>query len=862
MARLRIPHPPEGVPAHIDLPAEGATLGREVDNSIRLAVSSVSRHHATLAFQGGAWWVEDRGSANGTFVNDQAVQRALLRPGDRLRLGDLTLVLEDTPPPPAPRRRRGACLLGCLGVLVALGVGTWASWTWIEGQVRALLPRPAATAPTTAPLRQAQAVLSPPRVVTPSGADQPSVTVLKRLPRPLPRGLEALTIAAVGGEGSHRLDQPVVLEFPYDPARLAEGVNPDERLALAHLDEGTGRWILAAAQVDPARRVLRTRTRHLSVWSTVYITRGFHVHRSRRFSVVFSPGEPIVFGKVKGRAGQVDAWDFATDLGRTLDGALERYERAGFRPPEGDSGEDGRIWAFLGHATEDWLGQEAAESQWVAFSGNLLFPANYDTPRQAEHDAAHELFHKIQNRDLNLVSMDRRRWWIEATADYAAARIALQQGGTDTTMGERIRPRYLEKSITFNISRDDGSQPHSFHEYSTSHFLDYLVKQGADFRAMYEAVVNPSLGDLLDALDPMDKYLRRTFGASRGLDAFYRDFARFYVLDPASPMPALPKGFFEEVPSGRLQLAAGQRQGQLQATVEGPHAAQVLAIRAEALPGRPTRRLQLTQEPGTGTGLITGVYRVKAGAKVALASQQPLGMLGAKPLVADLAADEGLVLIACNGTGTTRPLGVRVQDLSPEPARPAAPPPAAGGVRRLLRVTAFGWASWDRVAQWNGVAWGSRWMEWGTHGEDIAVPDSGSFSITRWAGGYDLTLQGELTPTQVVSLRIQGRRAVPGDIQETWEVVIRGLPVVPGDPTLYQAMATPQASVVPKDVARFIAKATYERTFPNGERQTLAGVNWTHRTGPWATLPDSPNAQCAYVSVKTQRVNARNEPVR
>ena len=84
MARLRIPHPPEGVPALIDLPAEGATLGREVDNSIRLAVSSVSRHHATLAFQGGAWWVEDRGSANGTFVNDQAVQRALLRPGARL----------------------------------------------------------------------------------------------------------------------------------------------------------------------------------------------------------------------------------------------------------------------------------------------------------------------------------------------------------------------------------------------------------------------------------------------------------------------------------------------------------------------------------------------------------------------------------------------------------------------------------------------------------------------------------------------------------------------------------------------------------------------------------------------------------
>ena len=36
-----------------------------------------------------------------------------------------------------------------------------------------------------------------------------------------------------------------------------------------------------------------------------------------------------------------------------------------------------------------------------------------------------DIFLIIQNRYLNMKSMDWRRWWIEATADYAAARIAL-----------------------------------------------------------------------------------------------------------------------------------------------------------------------------------------------------------------------------------------------------------------------------------------------------------------------------------------------------------------------------------------------------------------------------------------------------
>ena len=71
------------------------TIGRGPENAVRLASSAVSRRHAVLAYADGRWWIEDRGSANGTFVNGERVPFAAphpLRHGDRITLGDEELV--------------------------------------------------------------------------------------------------------------------------------------------------------------------------------------------------------------------------------------------------------------------------------------------------------------------------------------------------------------------------------------------------------------------------------------------------------------------------------------------------------------------------------------------------------------------------------------------------------------------------------------------------------------------------------------------------------------------------------------------------------------------------------------------------
>jgi pSer/pThr/pTyr-binding forkhead associated (FHA) protein len=67
-------------------------LGRGVENNIVLDSPQVSRRHARIDCAGGRCMVEDLGSTNGLFVNGRKVSRAVLSPGDRLRLGDVELI--------------------------------------------------------------------------------------------------------------------------------------------------------------------------------------------------------------------------------------------------------------------------------------------------------------------------------------------------------------------------------------------------------------------------------------------------------------------------------------------------------------------------------------------------------------------------------------------------------------------------------------------------------------------------------------------------------------------------------------------------------------------------------------------------
>jgi len=74
---------------------EGATtLGRGAECELRLEDTYVSQQHARIFDRNGNWYVEDLGSTNGTYVNEQKlVAPAMLTPGDSIRVGTTTVEL-------------------------------------------------------------------------------------------------------------------------------------------------------------------------------------------------------------------------------------------------------------------------------------------------------------------------------------------------------------------------------------------------------------------------------------------------------------------------------------------------------------------------------------------------------------------------------------------------------------------------------------------------------------------------------------------------------------------------------------------------------------------------------------------------
>ena len=73
------------------------SIGRASDCTIPIKDRYLSRRHAEIVSANGGWVLKDLGSANGTYLNGNRVERdSPLRPGDRIRLGDTEIVFETT----------------------------------------------------------------------------------------------------------------------------------------------------------------------------------------------------------------------------------------------------------------------------------------------------------------------------------------------------------------------------------------------------------------------------------------------------------------------------------------------------------------------------------------------------------------------------------------------------------------------------------------------------------------------------------------------------------------------------------------------------------------------------------------------
>jgi hypothetical protein len=111
LTRLKSPTPAAlidiwGRPHQLDAKS---MIGRQVEErGLAVLEPSVSRHHAELVFEAGAWTIRDLGSANGTYIEDKLVEAPTgVSPGDRIRFGHIAFYLvDDVARLPAPRSSR------------------------------------------------------------------------------------------------------------------------------------------------------------------------------------------------------------------------------------------------------------------------------------------------------------------------------------------------------------------------------------------------------------------------------------------------------------------------------------------------------------------------------------------------------------------------------------------------------------------------------------------------------------------------------------------------------------------------------------------------------------------------------------
>ncbi len=97
LGRLVVVASPDGQPAVGATFAVDAvtTLGRDLGSTIVIPDAFASTEHAVITYRGRAWFVEDRGSTNGTYVNGSLIEGVVpLAVGDEIQVGRVRLRLD------------------------------------------------------------------------------------------------------------------------------------------------------------------------------------------------------------------------------------------------------------------------------------------------------------------------------------------------------------------------------------------------------------------------------------------------------------------------------------------------------------------------------------------------------------------------------------------------------------------------------------------------------------------------------------------------------------------------------------------------------------------------------------------------
>jgi len=74
------------------------TLGRQLENDIVFHEEYLSRFHAEIVYEHGAYVLYDKQSTSGTYVNSRKIDRCVLNSGDLISLANISMMFVDNNP--------------------------------------------------------------------------------------------------------------------------------------------------------------------------------------------------------------------------------------------------------------------------------------------------------------------------------------------------------------------------------------------------------------------------------------------------------------------------------------------------------------------------------------------------------------------------------------------------------------------------------------------------------------------------------------------------------------------------------------------------------------------------------------------
>ena len=313
-----------------------------------------------------------------------------------------------------------------------------------------------------------------------------------------------------------QINDEITLEFEFDPALLPQDIPLDALIVVVHYDSELDKWVFSPKEIDEEKGTIRVSTNTFSPWGWIALNVASFAERictpEGHFCIYyFENSEGLTLSDTYHYESMSDV---AEDIGHYLERSREKYSAAGFTVPEylnvvtykpfripliTNDNESSKI-PFLTinepHYQSGWIGQNAI---YFVRTKEAMESHNYFL-----QTAAHELFHAVQNQHVNSFSMGKfeRKWFTEATADYASFVIA---GDRNIGRFRNLNAGFFSKPLS-NFEDD--------HPYQAAQFIDYLiVEENIPFLEMFLSLYEKYF---TTAIDSLEAYLLEKTGKRMG----------------------------------------------------------------------------------------------------------------------------------------------------------------------------------------------------------------------------------------------------------------------------------------------------------------------------------------------------------